>query len=310
MENKFIALVVGLTVGVIMLSGFLWPVVADATATEHTFINDGMFNAKTIDETTEMTLTFDPMTDPNIITVDGVDIDMSNTPDTYGSVTVVFTDDWFARYVVSNGALAIYKCGTSSSSAIGGASVSNEQTLSMIISSGSATITFGETTLNYSVAGDGLAICPNKGDYVIKTATDTAYVNGDSTVYGVGRTDRALGPGTSSSFNAMVKATVDDGVTPIEYSPQYTWNDNRSVNATENRSYIDLYELTGFTFNLVDQSEEEHAVTYNQIFVPASVTAERSNHLDTTQIALVAAIGTLGAIVLIAAAAGSIRRLD
>lgn len=305
--NKITGYVLALVLGAILVGGLLIPTVQGMTETDSTFENKGIFNAKTIDESTEMTLTFDPMTDPNIITVDGVDIDMSNTPTTYGSVTVVFTDDWFARYVVANGALAIYKCGTSSSAAIGGASVSNELTLNITISGGSATITFGETTLNYSVAGDGLAICSDKGDYVIKTTTDIAYVNSDSTVYGVGRTDRALGPGTSSSFNAMVKASVDDGVTPIEYSPQYTWNDNRTVNATENSSYIDLYELTGFTFNLVDNDSVEHAVNYNQIFVPATVTAEKSWHLDTTEIAMFGVISILGIVALVIVAANGIR---
>lgn len=308
MDNKFIGLMVGLTVGVLMVSGFLWPIVADATATESTFENEGLFNAVSLDSASSHTVSFD-YTAPNKLIVDSVEVDMSGIESPYSSATVVFSDDWFVRFVPDTGVI-LYKCGTSSASAIKGATASSQISFNLAISEGTATFTYSdETTYTYNVDGAGLIISPNKGDYVLKASNDTAFVSDTSIVYGVGRTDRALGTG-GTSFNAMVKASVNDGVEAIAYSPQYTWNDNRTVNTEEVAGYEDLYSITSFSFNLVDTNEEEHPITYNQIFVPAEVTAEKSWHLDTMQIAMIGVIGTLGAIVLIAAAAGSIRRLD
>lgn len=277
MDTKSItAVIIGLMVSGLILVAFV-PIFTEVTATEDTFTNKGMFNAQTINVETEYTMVWE-YTNPLTITVNDTDIDMSATDSTYSSVTVIFSDDWFVRYSLNTG-LILYKCGTSSAQAIEGATVSSEKNLNLSLSGGSATIVIGENTYNYSVEDDGVAIVPTLGDWVIKKSTDTALVNGDSVVYGAGRTDKALGV-SGTSFNAIIKASVDDGVQALYYSPQYNWSTNSTVNATENSAYIDLYGLTGFTFNLVDNNQVEHAVTYNQIFVPREVTSEKSVHGD------------------------------
>lgn len=278
METKtYIGIIVGLLVSSLILVAMV-PIFTEVTATENQFTNKGMFNANSIDEESNYTMVWE-YTEPTTITVNDSAIDMSGTDTTYSSVTVLFTNDWFVRYVVDSG-LILYKCGTSASTPIGSATISSETNFSLTIASGSATIIIGENTYDYTVADDGVAIISEPGNYVIKKSTESAYVNGDSAIYGIGRTERALGV-PATSFNAMVKATIDDGVTPLYYSPQYDWSDEYSISSTAVASYIDLYQVTGFTFNLLDTDEVEHPVTYNQIFVPSEVTAEKTVHGDT-----------------------------
>lgn len=288
MENKLIGLVMGAVVGVILIGALLMPVLNDAAATERTFTNTGLFYADVLDENSDRTMSFD-YTKPNIITVDGTDIDMSSIQTSYGSATVIFSNDWFMRFVPDTG-IVLYKCGTSSSQAIKGATASSQISFTATFSSGAAVFIYSDSTeIEYDIADAGLIITPDAGAYIMKGANDTAYVNGDSIVYGVGRTDRALGT-SGTSFNAMMAASVDDGVSSLYYSPQYTMNDNRSVNATADADYTDLYALSGFTFNLVSNDEAEHAITYNQIFVPTSVKSELTEHLDSGEIAVLSAI--------------------
>ena len=271
--KTIIGIAVGLTVGIIMVTTAIIPLTS-SYVDDGTFTNTGIFDAKTIDATTETVMSFDH-TKPTIITVDNVDIDMTNTPSTYGQVTIIFSNDWFARYSLSSKAIALYKCGTNSAAAVAGASESSEKDMTVTISSGTATIVIGDTTLQYDVTGDGAMIVPTGGDYVIKTSSSTCFVNSDSVVYGIGRTDKALGT-SGTSFNFMGKASIDDGVTPLYYSPQYTFSETESVNYTKNNHYRDLYELTGFTFNLTSQSVD-YPITYNQIFVPKEITAVIDN---------------------------------
>lgn len=290
METKKMVMgVISVAVAIIVLMSMI-PIFTDAGASEDTFTNVGVFNAKSMDATSSHTLTYD-YTTPTILTVDDADIDMSNTPLTYASVSVAFSNDWFLRYILSNNSLILYKCGTNSAAAIKTIAPSDEANVSVTISDGSATIVMGESTYSYTVDGAGMIITSDVGDYVVKKSTDKAYVNGDSVVYGIGRTERALGT-SGTSFNAMISASVDDGLTPIYYSPEYTFSENESVNYTENSSHKDLYELSGFTFNLVSGGED-HPVTYNQIFVPTEVTAERSAHASPVEATLIGLIPLL-----------------
>lgn len=294
MDNKLIMLVITLAIGVIVVGSVLMPVLQDTTATEDTEVNKGLFEAVPLTADSNHTLVFNSST-PNTIKVDDVDIDMSNLNSTYGSATVIFSNDWFMRFVPDTG-LILYKCGTSNSQAIKGATASSGISVTVTITNGDVTFVYSdETTVEYEVADDGFMITPGKGTYVMKTSGDTAYVNGDSVVYGVGRTDRALGT-AATSFNAIVKATVDDGVTPLYYSPQYNWGDVSTVTYTEDSTHEDLYSLTGFTFNLVtdpDTTPVNHPITYNQILVPKEVTAERTQHLDDNENSLLLVIPVL-----------------
>ena len=301
MRNIFV-MIITLTVGVILAGALLAPVIDDVTTTERTLTNSGLFEAVALDENSSHTLVFD-YTDPNTLTIDGTDIDMSAIESPYSSATVVFSNDWFLRFSPDVGVI-LYKCGTSSAQAIKGATASSQISVTITIASGTATFTYSDSTVvEYTIAGAGLMITSGDGSYVMKSASDKAYVNKDSIVYGAGRTDKALGT-SGTSFNAMISASIEDGVTLLYYSPQYTVSDNSEVSYTPDNTYVDIYELSGFTFNLVSNDEVEHPVTYNQIFVPKEVTSELAQHLDDGEIAMMEMIPIMVIICLVMAMVG------
>ena len=286
MNTKIVGISIAAFIGIIVLGSVLMPILNDSTATEDTIKNVGFLNAKTLDETTTATMSWQ-YTNPEILVVDGNEINISEIESSYSAISIVFSNDWFIR-AVQNAGLILYKTGTTSASAIEGATVSSEKDFSMTVASGVATIVIGENTYEYTISGDGLIVTTeDNAPYVIKKSTDIAYLNGDSVVYAVGRTDRALNV-SGSSFNAIFKASVDDGVTPISYSPQWTVTDS-SVIYQENSDHLDLYDMTAFTVDLL-AAINTGTVTYNQIFVPSEVTAERSIHFTDGQNAILSAI--------------------
>lgn len=301
MENKFIALAVGLTVGVIMLSGFLWPVIADATATEKTFTNEGVFNYGIFTPDDEYSLHI--VGADGSITVNGETVPPFTASTRYYSI--VATDNFCARYGYSSN---IYFCqcvgkdSTNNNFADGGILTD------ITIENGALSVNFTKsdnTTVSKTVEFTEMyAIVPTADNAVMKVATDAVYIKGDSPIYASGLTQV-----TQWSNLFHLEGNYTDGITISSPNLPSATYDNIEWNIEPVAGYIDLYKLSSIEFDITNNDTVYHA-TYAYFGVPSEVTAEKSEHLDTTQIALVAAIGTLGAIVLIAAAAGSIRRLD
>lgn len=316
MDNKFIGLMVGLTVGVLMVSGFLWPIVSDATATETTFTNEGYFRLAEIDATGshEINWTYEK---PNVVTVDGQDVTI-NYAVPNGQITVIADSNWIARMFLDGTGTVSSFAVVGASGGTAGASVADSATASIELNEGAMTATIGSTSRNgtYTQAW----IPSNTGAFVMKAPDEIAKINGDSKIVAYGLTRVRTASGAISGppgFGISMIGTYNDGVeTAIWRGTEMTLS-NPIIHATRNNAYEDIFELdkvtaTGTYSEVVDEQTvtTESEIVYNQIIVPYQVTSEKSWHLDTTQIALVAAIGTLGAIVLIAAAAGSIRRLD
>ena len=322
MENKFIALAVGLTVGVIMLSGFLWPVVSDATATATTFANEGYYTMDEVTNDTVTTIEWEKA-NPDTLIVDDVPFDMSFA-ETNKSYTIIGSDSMILRYLkdTTNRGVMIFSNDPNAAyvSFHTGTAATSGDKVTITLSNNSVTfITDGTTPINKTVADigdDAYVINPTgTGNYsvVMKKADIPAYVLGDSTIRFMG-VSVAGGPGGIALYGI---GTLDDG---IEISTIYTNNTTTDVSYsdpeptdTEISGYDSLYSLDKYTFTISytdNGTPKTFDATYSYFLIPNEVTAEKSWHLDTTQIALVAAIGTLGAIVLIAAAAGSIRRLD
>lgn len=292
MDNKFITLAIGLTVGVILLSGFLWPVIADATTTDETFTNDGLWRMKEIENGDVWTFSNSPATwICNGETQTGIYSSGSNG---------MLGDNWLVR---SNGQAR-------------GPFISGNAT-SLSATADEINITFSglSGTLTYPISGYGI---DNTGEYILTDYAKPVYLNGDSTIYGTG-----VSSVDDVGCIINVVATVDGGATFTMMSNRNTSDisnaefSNVTINYEAVDGFKDLYKVASITAdvtfdNTVEGVTTSHtgSVTYSSYVVPYKVTAELENHLDTTQIALVAAIGTLGAIVLIAAAAGSIRRLD
>lgn len=302
MENKFIALAVGLTVGVIMLSGFLWPVVADATATTDKFTNDGYFKMTKYEEDTDITIEWD-YTDPTKVVVNGETQTLSNNV----SVTIAFVENAGIRiYSTQSGMQALMPQGTMA------ADVGESETMTVVFSEGTVTATIprvGDDDLTLSTTYTAPIYCiSSDGNYVMKKSNESAYMLKDTEFIGLGVTT-ITGAGSKV---ILVKGTIEDGATAtiVTTSGTAATLTDPVLTTASVAGYVDLYQLDKITFAGQVEGSADTNITYSYFVVPAEVTAEKAQHLDTTQIALVAAIGTLGAIVLIAAAAGSIRRLD
>lgn len=292
-------LIVALVIGIIMATTAILPLASDYSEAK-TFKNEGLIYATSLNADSAHIFSFD-YTNPNKLTIDSVEVDMANLSSPYGSLSVCFSDDWFLRYSPGTGVI-LYKCGTTSAQAIEGATVSSEKNLTLTIASGAATIEIGTNTYNYEIDGDGLIMTSSPAEYVVKASSDTVFVNEESIIYGVGRTDKALET-SGTSFNAILKASIKDGITPLYYSPQYVFSENESMNYTEDSAYKDLYKLTGFTFNLVSQGVD-HPVTYDQVFVPSEVTADPDN--PDTYKNLIKIVPLMAFIMLVVAAAAMI----
>lgn len=302
MDNKFIGLMVGLTVGVLMVSGFLWPIVSDATATESTFKNTGAFFVE-VDPTDTYTISYDNAVANNVITVNGTAITLNRDYSIIALENAILRINADSHKLDWNG---------------NGQYIAGINALNITISAG--TISGVYKTTGEEVAWPAMTytkcyvISPTDQDLIMSEYNTPVKVKGDDEIVAFGRTV-LNDAGTNKQFLIQINGTINDGVTVTVanvssgQAVDATISDLQ-VNTTEIEGYENLYELTSITFKAALGSSPAGNVTYTAYIVPAEVTAEKSWHLDTTQIALVAAIGTLGAIVLIAAAAGSIRRLD
>lgn len=301
MENKFIALAVGLTVGVIMLSGFLWPVVSDAISTETTFKNTGYFYVDNPSEEINLIL------EDGLLSVNGEIVTAPENTTYPDGITILSTENAIFRYynseLRSRGGLIGYH---------------SFNTCDLVFNNGAVTGTYTPadsetpTTVNATYT-ELTVISPTVTDRIM-CKNITQYVNSNSIIKGAGV---IWTPSLATKYwVAEFEGSIENGLTVRIFGqstgtpPTTTTIANAQINYVESSTHDDLYLVESITFDVVGESSTTDQVTFTTYIVPAEVTAEKSYRLDTTQIALVTAIGTLGAIVLIAAAAGSIRRLD
>lgn len=285
MDNKFVGLMVGLTVGVLMVSGFLWPIVSDATATDKTFENTGLYY---------MT---NPTESVHLEYLGNANWEVNDEPLTYtniGATNIIVTDSLFVRNIGQvRGSLNV--TWTTADLTIGNGSIT-----------GTATTTGGTVTVDITYTEVYVAT-NEKAEYVMKSNTSPSYITAESKLIGKGLSSvkDSTGNNNTSEFSII----VDDLTATVTTSNQNISISNVAVNYTEVEGYVGLLKFESVTFT-VTWGEYSTDCTYNIVIVPSEVTVEKADHLDTMQIAMVGVIGTLGAIVLIAAAAGAIRRLD
>ena len=180
METKgIITVVVTVTVAVIVLAGILMPVLTDATKTEDKYTNEGYYGM-TYTETEDITLEWDH-TKPNIATVNGVDMNLPTDADV--SLTICCGDTWLMRYLGDK--IEFYTNATTHIDA----SVTAGTDGTLAASEGSYTFTTTADSNNTRTGTYTYLYCvDNDGQYVMKHSGDSAYVNGDSIIYGQGRT--------------------------------------------------------------------------------------------------------------------------
>lgn len=264
----FVAIMVGA-----VAFGAMLPIFQDVTATEDTFTNTGLYHLKAIDSTSEYVLKWE-YSSPNQVKLDDEVI-----PLTQGDypLTILYTDDILVRIQWGSNCSVFGATDDIGAYSVIGASINDSNNLTITASSGTITITNGTDTKTYT-ASAGMIVSPN-GPYVMKNTTDQAFVNGDTEFYVAGYTYRALNV-QYTNFVGIFKGTLDDGITPLTYTPSTYTLDDPVFSSTDGPSgYVDLYKFTGFTIGVTD-GENTGTLSYSQLIVPEEVTAERAIHGD------------------------------
>lgn len=303
-KMNILTLIITLVVGVILAGSLLGPVISDATKTEQTFDNAGLYHMTEYDTTAALTISWDH-TDPYAVTIDDEKIALP-TDLLPIDATIVGCEEFLIRY--NGGTSAYIQYYAADYTGTIAARVSAETDMTITIASGTVTITNGTTTDSVSYSGS-LFVCSKDGNLVMSPSNADAYVLGNSDIFATGRSYIL-----STNFTTVLSGTLDEGMA-AEYWPEsavssWTFGDI-SVTAEKMNEYKNLYKLTNFTWGANDGTTDANIV-YSQIIVPAEVTAELSNHLTPGQISLMGTIPVMVIVALLMAAVGAIalRRAD
>lgn len=298
MRTNILTLAITLTIGVILAGSLLMPVISDATTTHVTFENAGYFDMK-YTETESVSLSWDH-TDPHNITINGEVVALEESP--AAPRTIICGDSWFVRY--GGDSLAWY----ASSGSAAGASVAGETDATLTAANGSVSFTGGTTTRTGTYTY--LYVVAEDGEFVMKTANDKAYLNGDSTIYAMGLTSNVL------SQDVYVKSvgTPDDGITSTVF--RYSGATPITVKSVSDSfvtesAYLDLYSIEKFVITVTNGTNDADLI-YSYFIVPAEVTAEKAVHFTDGENAIIAAIPVLiiAGLVIVAAGALYLKRDD
>lgn len=288
--KKLIIAAITATVVIIVLAGCLMPVMEDATATSDTFTNDGMW--RMAPNTNGDTYTYDNTTKE--WSLNGTVVNSANS----SNLSVILLDNTTVR---SNGWLRGSQIiGNSVTTVVTNA---NDQT---IISGNGLT---GSGTFDIQ----GYGINPD-GEYLLSSYTTPVYMNGDSGIYATGVT------AINTLYNAVfhIEGSIKDGVTITSYvvlNSGYTVTDvvidDVVINYTTVNGYVDLYKLSGITFNYsctaTNTSTSETttvtdvACSYSSYVVPYEVTAERAVHFTDSENAILGIVPVMLIIALLVA---------
>lgn len=269
MDAKTIAVaLVCVMVGAVMF-GALIPVFGDVTATEDTFTNTGYYRMSYVETDTDITITWDH-TKPHEIVVNSDIVKLPDNPDV--TLSIVMNDTWIVRY--TGDALQMYLNASSHRDASVSAGTDAEITLS------GGTVNWVSTADENNTATTTYTYvyyATNDGPYIMKSALDSAYLKGDSLIYGHGRSYVA-----GSSHMYRVTGTIDDGITVTDVYPSSgITNGDPIINDQAMNNYIDLYKFDNVSFEVTNENNNEQGtVTYSYVVVPYEVTAERSVHPD------------------------------
>ena len=293
MEMKIPMVAISAAIVVIVLAAVLMPVLTDATTTEDTYTNEGYFFMDKIDEGTAMTVAWD-YTKPTTLTVNSVDVEL---PDKDHMSAIPFTifccDTWFLRYAYDNTDgyyIAAYQNANSTSYS---GNVSNSRSITVSVTDAGVTTVDNGTAHTWSNATGDFYVISAEGDYVMKKADKDAYVLGDSTIFGYGRTYAR-----NYNYISHLKGSVDDGITGAYY-PENTittagWTiSDVTLNSAAVAGHEDLYTVSTMTYEITGEGIIPYTAVYSQYIIPAEVTAERSVHLTVNESAILAAIPVL-----------------
>lgn len=308
-KTNVLTLIITLVVGVILTGALLGPVISDAVETESTFENDGLFYMTKYSASDSIPTVVWDSANPHNVTVgeDVVGLSENNTPIAW---SYIFADTWAVRYLVDNNGTYAQYFGEGSGVLLG-ASTSDNNTLTVSFSEGTATLTNGTTTKTASY--EDIFVISSEGNYVMKNSSEAAKVLVNTDVYVVGRTILTFTSSTPLNIHFMGSIGGGFGDSEVIYPTSGYELSDFTVNAEVVNGYIDLYSLENVSFNITETSSEiQKTATYSQFVVPTEVTAEHSSHLTPGQISLMGAIPIMVIVALLITAVGAIalRRND
>ena len=302
MEWKQITgLTVGVVIGALLLTTLVIPVIGETTTTERTFTNDGYFTMDKYSTDDSVTIEWDH-TSPDKVTVNDEEITVNSPQGKW--VSIAIGDNWYFRFIHTNSNGYEVQMSYGSAATIG-ASTSNSKDITIVCSEGTATgtlYTSGVADTPKTVSYTELYVISTDGQYYIMKDSDvSATMLKDSEFVGIGQTFLSGGAAV-----IKVAGTIEDGATVTIIGATVTASvdsDTISVNATPKNGYVDCYDLTSITFDVTTSGGTTHA-TYNYFIVPASVTAELSQHLDSSSIEILSIVPLLITVGIIMAVVG------
>lgn len=293
--NKLLTLLVTVTVGIIFIGALLAPVIEDTSTTEKTFTNEGYYYMQklTADDSDEIVFTYEyigPASSDVTFTYNDKPMDITGFPSAFTIVTNL-TD--YAVRAGANEYIGIQTIGYDF--AMGG---HNTKTSTLTISSGTITFTTvssTDVTATKTASYTELWVYSDTPtDYVMKKSDKAAYITTETEYVACGVT-------SMTAWNTVISISGDyqDFDATIVYPPNLTTTvTDKAIVESQVEEYVNLYSLDKLTFTINDGTTTVDAV-YSYFIVPAKVTVELAQHLDTGEIAILAAIPLMAIAVLI-----------
>lgn len=275
--SKLPVMIVALVIGLILTFTAVMPLVSDYSEAK-TFDNKegSLFSVEKITEDSPYQFVWD-ITNRTSATINGKEFNLSP------STLICTSGDYLLRYSYNSGN------GNASIQSIGGS-------LGLLLSTSSATtgsLTIDNTTntgyLTFTLVKDGgdpvvktYAIgdtygMSDKGDYVMKSPNQTAYLKSDSEILAMGLT--TFNGDYATGF--YISGNPTDGFTAVNFFPvPATANtSNLTSDLTEIDNYVDLYTLKEIKFTISGVSDPTITTnaTYSYFIVPSEVTADPDN---------------------------------
>lgn len=303
--QKITGLVVGLVVALILIINVALPVVDDATATNGTIENPGYYYMSS-DDSSEHVYTYVKSTD--VLTLDGVTV---ATPTTTKDTTIITTGNFVARSLANDAGINLY--------GQGGAHVN---TMTLKINNGSIDLTYTTleaptTTVEKSItySGDVWMITPIDTGHVMTEYGNSTYIHTGSEATATLSGISYITNGTTYTYFTVSADISAEGLTNLKFYSIITGGEltdivasDVSINGSAASEYTDIYKIDSVTFTATSTSDITMTgdITYTAYIVPDAVSSELSNHLDATQIAIIAVLPILLLVTCIVYAAKSI----
>lgn len=302
--KQITALVMGVVIAALLLTTILVPIIGEASTTEKSFTNDGYYFMSEADEGTEFTVEWD-YTKPTTLTVNSVDVELPDKEQMSGIPFTIFcSKTWYLRYAYDDTDgyyVGIYQ--NANTTAYTG-TVTAERSLTITVAADGTTEVDNGTAHTWSNAAGGFYVVSETGEYVMKKVDADAYVHGDSPLFGYGRTYAR-----SYNYTSELSGTVDDGITG-EFYPESTittagWTiSDVTLNSVKETTYVDLYKISSMTYEITGEGITPYTAVFSQYIVPYEVTAELSQHLDSSSISLLSIVPLLVTVGIIVAVVG------